>query len=120
MNIKTNTTPISILSILSILSKNSPKPIISAPPATLRDTSPSQKPEDLYQVVLHNDDSIAAEHVVQCLTRILKHDTTMAFKIMFDAHKRGKSIAEVEGEALAKLHSQQLQSARLTVTMNKI
>ena len=74
----------------------------------------------MYQVILHNDDAVAAEHVVQCLMTVFRHDFTMAFKIMMEAHQRGRSIAEVEGKTQAERHAAQLQSSRLTITVEKM
>ena len=58
----------------------------------------------------------------RCLSPGLRDSclSSLATKIMFEAHNNGKSIAEVEGEETAKLHCQQLQSFRLTATVEKI
>ena len=92
---------------------------VNLPTITTAD-KPKPKAEDMYQVVLYNDDAIAAEHVVQCLITVFKHSMSLAFKIMMEAHKNGRSIAEVEGESLAKRHCQQLKSAQLTVSVEKV
>lgn len=96
------------------------KPVIIKKPTIRTGDKSKPKAEDIYQVVLHNDDAVAAEHVVQCLITVFKHQMTMACKIMMEAHKRGRSIAEVEGKVQAERHCAQLQSARLTVTMEKV
>ena len=95
-------------------------PKVVVVPAVTTETDAKEKLEDIYQVVLHNDDGVAAEHVVQCLVSVFKHDMNMAMKIMFDAHKNGRAIAEVEGESAAKQHAQQLSTAKLTVTTEKV
>ena len=76
--------------------------------------------EDMYQVILHNDDKNLADHVVRCLMRVFGHTEQMASKIMMEAHRRGKSIAEVESQSQAKLHRDQLQSYGLSATVERI
>ena len=74
----------------------------------------------MYQVVLHNDDYNEAMFVVRCLVRVFKHTADLAYKIMMEAHTTGRAIAQVEGEAEAKKHCAQLQSAGLGATVEEI
>jgi ATP-dependent Clp protease adaptor protein ClpS len=83
-------------------------------------TSVAERLEDMYQVILHNDDHNGMEHVVLCLMRIFGHKEHLAVKIMMEAHNRGKAIAEVEAETPAKLHKDQLQSCGLSATVEKV
>jgi ATP-dependent Clp protease adaptor protein ClpS len=76
--------------------------------------------EDLYQVVLFNDDHNTMEHVVDCLARVFSHPVELAIKITLEAHENGKSIAEVESETPAKLHKDQLISLGLTAELERI
>lgn len=76
--------------------------------------------EDMYQVVLFNDDHNSMEHVVDCLTKTFSHPLELAIKIMLEAHEKGKAIAEVESETPAKLHCDQLTSFGLTAVVEKI
>jgi ATP-dependent Clp protease adaptor protein ClpS len=76
--------------------------------------------EDMYQVVLWNDDHNTMEHVIECLMRVFAHPLQLAQKIMLEAHERGRAVAEVEAESPAKLHRDQLQSMGLTATLEKI
>lgn len=78
------------------------------------------KPEDLYQVILHNDDHNTMEHVVYSLMQVFGHPQPLAVKIMLEAHERGQAIAEVEAETLARRHRDQLQSFGLTATVEPI
>ena len=78
------------------------------------------KHEDMYEVVLYNDDHNIAEFVATCLMRVFKHDMTMAIKIMMEAHRNGKAIAEVEAKSDAILHKQQLTSSGLTAEVEKV
>ena len=75
--------------------------------------------EDLYSVILHNDDHNAAEFVVSCLMQVFGHSFELARRIMEEAHVKGCSLAEVESREDADLHSRQLRSFGLTVTMEK-
>ncbi|MCE9614695.1 MAG: ATP-dependent Clp protease adaptor ClpS [Lentisphaerae bacterium] len=74
----------------------------------------------MYQVVLHNDDHNSMEFVVLCLMRVFGHTADLAAKIMLEAHDRGRAIAEVEAEAEAKVHRDQLQSFGLSATVEKV
>lgn len=76
--------------------------------------------EDMYEVVLFNDDHNVADFVVLCLMRIFRHSREMAVKIMLEAHSRGQATAEVESQAEAVRHKQQLESAGLTAETRKI
>lgn len=84
------------------------------------DTKTAERVEDMYQVVLHNDDHNTMEHVVLCLMRVFGHAEQLAVKVMLEAHEKGKAIAEVEAETPAKLHRDQLQSFSLSVTVEKV
>jgi len=89
-------------------------------PVIVTDAATGTRHEDMFQIVLHNDDHNTAEHVVDCLQRIFNHPESLAIKIMLEAHSNGKSIAEVESETPARLHCEQLQSFGLTATLDKI
>ncbi len=83
-------------------------------------TAVEPRPEDLFQVILHNDDYNAMEHVVRCLMRVFGHSEPLAIKIMLEAHERGKAVAEVEAETPARRHRDQLQSLGLTATVEPL
>lgn len=89
-------------------------------PTQTTDTQTDVLPADLFQVVLHNDDHNDALHVVRVLMQVFTHSRELATKIMMEAHQRGKAIAEVEEEAAARLHREQLQSFGLSATLEKI
>ena len=76
--------------------------------------------EDMYQVILYNDDVNTMEHVVKCLIQIFGHPEPLAVKIMLEAHVNGKAAAEVEAESSARLHVDQLKSYGLIAVMEKI
>jgi ATP-dependent Clp protease adaptor protein ClpS len=76
--------------------------------------------EDLFQVLLYNDDHNTMEHVVTSLMQVFHHPEALAVKIMLEAHEKGRAIAEVESESPARLHRDQLQSYGLTATLEHV
>jgi ATP-dependent Clp protease adaptor protein ClpS len=74
----------------------------------------------LWQVILYNDHHNDALYVVQCLRRIFGHNEQLAEKIMLEAHRRGRAIAEVEDREKAQFHKAQLQSCGLTTTVEPV
>ena len=78
------------------------------------------KPEDMYEVILWNDDVNTMDHVVKCLMQVFAHPVELAVRIMAEAHEKGRAVAEVEAETPARLHRDQLQSFGLTATIEKI
>ena len=76
--------------------------------------------EDICQVILHNDDHNEAGYVARCLMQVFGHGQDMAVKIMMEAHRRGRSIAEVEAESAAIQHRDQLRSFGLSATVEKV
>lgn len=76
--------------------------------------------DDLFQVVLFNDDHNAMEYVVLCLMRVFKHTIELATKIMLEAHVRGRAIAEVEAQTQALKHKKQLATLGIMTTVEKI
>jgi len=92
---------------------------IKAPTVTARtDSTPTIEPT--CQVVLHNEDHNAAEHVVLCLMKVFAHGNDLAIKIIMEAHTMGKSIAEVESESPALKHRDQLRGYGLSATVEKV
>ena len=74
----------------------------------------------MWQVVLFNDNHNEAGYVVQCLCRIFGHPQTLAEKIMLEAHRSGRAIADVEEKEKARLHKNQLQSCGLSATVEPV
>lgn len=60
------------------------------------------------QVVLYNDDHHTMEFVIECLARVFGHSADLAAKITWEAHRRGRAIAEVEDAEAARRHCAQL------------
>ena len=89
-------------------------------PVIVDNTVSREQLADVYQVVLWNDDHNEAGFVVRCIMQVFGHAASLATKIMFEAHRNEKAIAEVEGEETAKLHCDQLKSFGLTATLEKI
>lgn len=95
----------------------SPKPAIAVPK---QQAASAVQRESIWQVVLHNDDHNTMEHVVLSLMRVFGHSADLAAKIMVEAHERGRAIAEVEAESLARKHRDQLQSRGLIATIESL
>ena len=76
--------------------------------------------EGASQVILFNDDHNEAGYVVQCLMRVFGHNEHLAAKIMFEAHGKGRAIAEMEDGKKAQLHKEQLDSCGLTSAVEQI
>lgn len=93
-------------------------PPLVAQPDTIVETTTTLAP--VYQVVLHNDDVNTTDHVVNCLMRVFGHSRALAEKIMKEAHRRGRAIAQVEAEAEALLHRDQLIGYSLSATVERI
>jgi ATP-dependent Clp protease adaptor protein ClpS len=74
-----------------------------------------------WQVILWNDDVTPMDVVVRALRKVFGHDEQLAAKIMWEAHQRGRAIAQVESKEKAQLHKDQLQNTwGLTVEIEKI
>ena len=84
------------------------------------DSATAARLEDLFEVILHNDDHNTMEHVVLCLRRVFRHPESLAVKIMLEAHTRGCAIAQVEPETPALRHRDQLRSYGLSATTQKV
>jgi ATP-dependent Clp protease adapter protein ClpS len=75
--------------------------------------------DDLYSVILHNDDHNVREYVVSCLMRVFGHPLELSIRIMNEAHIKGQALAEVEEHDKASLHARQLRDGGLTVSIEK-
>jgi ATP-dependent Clp protease adapter protein ClpS len=94
------------------------RPARTKEPADHEESVP--KSEEICQVVLHNDDHNEAGYVAECLIRVFGHPEKLALKIMMEAHRRGRSIAEVESETPAIRHRDELRSLGLSSTVEKV
>lgn len=72
-----------------------------------------------WQVILFNDEFNTCEYVAQCLMTIFGHSFEMAKKLMLEAHQKGKTIAQVEGQIEAITHAGQLRAAGLRSEVEK-
>lgn len=76
--------------------------------------------EPICEVILHNDDVNAMQHVVSSLTNVFGHARQLAEKITVEAHLRGCAIAEVEPHTQAVSHRDQLHQRGLRATINNV
>lgn len=86
---------------------------------------PFEIPEDIFigdpcKVVLFNDDHNTAEHVVRSLMSIFGHSLEMAKKIMLEAHKGTKTVAQVETRSKATYHTTLLLKAGLKAEVESV
>lgn len=72
-----------------------------------------------WQVILFNDEHNTCDYVAQCLMTIFGHSFEMAKKLMLEAHQKGKTIAQVEGQIEAIAHAGQLRAAGLRSQIEK-
>jgi len=93
---------------------------LTTAPARTTDTAEDHIHDDPCQVILHNDDFNTAEFVVVCLMRVFSHPAGLAEKIMLEAHRNGRAIAQVEARSSAVLHRQQLQSFGLSADVEPL
>lgn len=84
------------------------------------DTVTQKELGPICQVVLFNDDINSMEYVVLCLMQVFGHNLPIAAKIMYEAHHRGRAIAEVEGESSANHHTTQLHTHGLNAVVERI
>jgi ATP-dependent Clp protease adapter protein ClpS len=97
-----------------------PKPRVT-PAKTPKDQDESTPvSEDIFQVILHNDDHNEAGYVARSLMQVFGHGEDLAVKIMMEAHRRGRAIAEVEAESPAIHHRDQLRGLGLSSTAEKV
>jgi ATP-dependent Clp protease adaptor protein ClpS len=72
-----------------------------------------------YRVLLHNDDRLDMDHVVDTLVQLTPLDLSRAMVVMLEAHKRGVALVLVTHRERAELYVDQFRSKRLTVTIEQ-
>jgi len=72
------------------------------------------------QVILFDDDHNTYQHVVQTLMQVFSYSEGMADKITLDAHKTGKTIAQVEDHEKAVKHVSELTAAGLKAEVDSL
>ena len=85
-----------------------------------KDTEHIEGLDNLYQIVLFNDDVNSFDFVINCLSKTFGYDWQLSTKIAVDAHKNGKTICAVEDKNSALKHKGELQSYGLTVEIEPI
>ena len=80
---------------------------------TLERPREREKTEDLWKVVLHNDDYTPMDFVIDVLEEIFDLDPTDAFRIMMQVHEEGRGIAGVYTHEVAETKAEMtIESAR--------
>lgn len=72
------------------------------------------------QVILWNDDVSYFHEVIRALMEVFGHGVEMAEKIAYEAHRKGRAIAQVESRKEAESHAAALRSRRLRATVEDI
>lgn len=92
----------------------------TADPGTVVDETAGTDLGGDWQVILFNDDVNEAGRVVTILMKVFGHPRALARKIMLEAHRTGRAIAQVEAESPARTHAKQLHGHRLQATVERI
>jgi ATP-dependent Clp protease adaptor protein ClpS len=69
---------------------------------TLEKTRQREKTEDLWRVVLHNDDYTPMDFVVDVLERIYDKSPAESYRIMMKVHVEGRGIAGIYAHEVAE------------------
>jgi ATP-dependent Clp protease adaptor protein ClpS len=77
---------------------------------TLERTRPREKTEDLWRVVLHNDDYTPMDFVVDVLERIFDKSPAESYRIMMKVH--------VEGRGVAGIYTHEVAETKATTTVD--
>jgi ATP-dependent Clp protease adaptor protein ClpS len=72
------------------------------------------------QIVIYDDAINTMEWVVASLMEVLGHSAQLAAKIMFEAHHRGRAIAEVEPVEQATRHCRELVTRGLRADVEEL
>ena len=73
-----------------------------------------------WKIILHNDDDLAAEFVINKVQEVTKLDEEAAAKRVLEAHKNGKAILLTTHKEKAELLVEMFESFKITVTMEKV
>ena len=70
-----------------------------------------------WQVILHDDNKVHVDHVVDCLMDICAHNYIQSVQCAHIVHNNGKCDVKKSDFDTIKVMFEKLQSARLTVSM---
>lgn len=77
--------------------------------------SPTNSPR--YRVLLHNDDEVDAEHVVECLMEITQLSQTKAIEVTITAHNTGVALIKTCDIEMAEFYVEALKSKGIPSSM---
>lgn len=108
-----------------------PKPNAAVPPsngrgaatATAVRPAPARPTPDVlppWRVILHNDDHNDMDHVVESIIRVIRLNRPSATRCTIEAHRKGLSQLVATHRERAEFLAEQLQSCRLTVTIEPV
>jgi len=76
--------------------------------------------EQIYTVIVHNDDHNSFEYVIECLMRYCGHEAQQAEQCTYLIHFRGKSdVKRGDKPKMEKIYNK-LKSCGLTTTMEEL
>jgi ATP-dependent Clp protease adaptor protein ClpS len=70
-----------------------------------------------FRVLLHNDDKVDMEYVVETICELTPVEPPRATTIMLEAHTTGVALVLTTHRERAELYQEQFKSKRLTVTI---
>jgi ATP-dependent Clp protease adaptor protein ClpS len=80
-------------------------------------SSPKNKKRGRWQVILHNDDTITFDHVIESLMDVCGHNEFQAHQCALITHNRKRCSVFVDKYEMCTSIQKQLQAANLTVTI---
>ena len=89
-----------------------------APARRTRATS-QERPEDLFRVLLHDDDVHAMDYVADCLARVFHFSAEEAWAVMSEAHCTGVALCCIESRTPAERRRDALRSFGLSSTLER-
>lgn len=106
-----------------------PQPTPATPPANGPGTATAVRPAPArpapdvlppWRVILHNDDHNDMDHVVESIIRVIRLNRPSATRCTIEAHRKGCCQVVATHRERAEFLAEQLQSCRLTVTIEPV
>ncbi len=91
---------------------------LDAPTISLDETNLFFQEEDLWAVIVWNDDVNTFEHVIRALVEILQHTTGQAERLAMRVHTTGKAVVAVRPKAEAQAAVQALHRRKIQASMD--
>lgn len=79
----------------------------------------SPKDDDIYKLLLWNDDTNNMEYVMTCLIKVCKLTVEESFSIMLEAHTKGKAVAKTGTYDIVMSMKEALNKMNIEATIEK-